>query len=106
MVILLVVLIIMTAMVILLRPWPFFLTPEQSRALKVRNMTAEFSKWVERNAEARGLKARGITRELTVECPNCGEPSNCFVYPDEVCERCWSANLPPKNPSAQQEHSA
>jgi hypothetical protein len=93
MVILLVTIIVAAGMVALLRPWPFFLTREQSRALNERNVAAEFGKWVEMRASAYGLKARGVARAVPLECPKCGRSSNYFVYPDELCERCWRASL-------------
>jgi len=98
MVLFLVTLTVTAAMVILLRPWPFFLTREQSRALQQRNAAAEFGRWVEKQASARGLKVRGVARQVPVNCPRCERASNYFVYPDELCERCWSASLrrPPK----------
>jgi hypothetical protein len=101
--ILLVALIITAAMVILLKPWPFFLTPEQSQALQERNIAAEFTKWVDRHAKARGLNVRGVVLQVPMECPKCGRSSSCFVYPHEVCERCWQATLPPRTPSAHPE---
>lgn len=108
MVLLVVALIVATAMVVLLRPWPFFLTREQSHALNERNATAEFAKWVEMHASAYGLNARGVARSVPLQCPKCGKSSNYFVYPDEVCDRCWRAGLrrhpvsTPQQPPAQQ----
>ena len=96
MTILLVAIIVATGMVMLLRPWPFFLTPEQSRALWERNMPVEFPKWVDKRASAHGLNVRGVARPVPLECPKCGKSSNYFVYPDELCERCWRASLPQK----------
>jgi len=68
--------IVAASMLVLLRPWPFFLTPEQSRALQERNMAAEFGKWVETRASAHGLNVRGVARIVPLECPSCGKPSN------------------------------
>lgn len=93
MIIFLVALILMAGLVVLLRPWPFFLTSEQSRALNEKNITAEFGKWVEGRAKAHGLNARGVARPVPLQCPRCRKSSNYFVYPDEVCERCWHASL-------------
>jgi hypothetical protein len=86
-------------LVLLLRPWPFFLPREQSQGsngeVNNRNMAREFGKWVERQARARGLSVRGFARDVPIECPKCHKASNYFVYPDEVCERCWRATLKP-----------
>ena len=78
---------------LLLRPWPFFLTPEETHPYHDRNVAVEFVKWVERQALARGLNVRGVARPVPLECKKCGKSSNYFVYPDEVCERCWRATL-------------
>lgn len=102
MTLLLVAIVVMAGMVILLRPWPFFLTPEQSRELNERNAAAEFGKWVAMRASAYGLNARGVARPVPLECPKCRKPSNYFVYPDEVCDRCWRASLRRRPLSAQQ----
>src|ERR1700674_1394806 len=80
---------------LLLRPWPFFLTPEESHPYNDRNVAREFGKWVERQALARGLNVRGVARPVPIECPHCRKASNYFVYPDELCERCWRATLKP-----------
>jgi hypothetical protein len=80
---------------ILLRPWPFFLAPEESNSYRDRNVAVEFVKWVERQAMSRGLNVRGVARPVALECKKCGKSSNYFVYPDEVCERCWRASLKP-----------
>jgi hypothetical protein len=80
---------------LLLRPWPFFLKPEDSDSYRDRNVAVEFVKWVERQALARGLNVRGVARPVPLECKKCGKSSNYFVYPDEVCERCWRATLKP-----------
>lgn len=93
MVMLIVAIVVATGLVILLRPWPFFLTREQSRELNERNAAAEFGKWVELRASAHGLNVRGVARPVPLECPKCGKSSNYFVYPDEVCDRCWRASL-------------
>jgi hypothetical protein len=89
MTLLLVAIVVMAGMVILLRPWPFFLTPEQSRELNERNAAAEFGKWVEMRASAYGLNARGVARPVPLD-------------PDEVCDRCWRASLRRRPLSAQQ----
>ena len=80
---------------LLLRPWPFFLPQEESDSYRDRNVAVEFVKWVERQALARGLNVRGVARPVALECKKCGKSSNYFVYPDEVCERCWRATLKP-----------
>ena len=84
---------------ILLRPWPLFLPREDSQGsngeVTNRNIAVEFGKWVERQALARGLSVRGFARAVPIECPKCHKASNYFVYPDEVCERCWRATLKP-----------
>jgi hypothetical protein len=80
---------------LLLRPWPFFLPLEESHPYHDRNVAVEFVKWVERQALARGLNVRGVARPVPLECKKCGKSSNYFVYPDEVCERCWRATLKP-----------
>jgi hypothetical protein len=82
-----------------LRPWPLFLAPDEpgdrSAETSSRNVAREFGKWVERQARARGLNVRGVARAVPIECPKCHKASNYFVYPDEVCERCWRASLKP-----------
>ena len=82
-----------------LRPWPLFLAPDEpggrSPETSSRNVAREFGKWVERQACARGLNVRGVARSVPIECPKCRKASNYFVYPDEVCERCWRASLKP-----------
>ena len=82
----------------LLRPWPLF-PADESGTLKEKisgaNVAREFGKWVERQALARGLDVRGVARSVPVECPRCRKASNYFVYPDELCERCWQASLRP-----------
>jgi hypothetical protein len=81
-----------------LRPWPLFLAPDASppnEQTTGRNLAWEFGKWVERQACARGLNVRGVARSVPIECPKCRKTSNYFVYPDEVCERCWRARLRP-----------
>ena len=89
---------------LLLRPWPFFPPPEQSDSYRDRNVAAEFVKWVERQALARGLNVRGVARPVPLECKKCGKSSNYFVYPDEVCERCWRASLKPASTSPKEHH--
>ena len=81
----------------LLRPWPLFpavdeSAPEHNQAGE-RNVAREFVKWVERQAIARELNVRGVARPVPIECPKCHRASNYFVYPDELCERCWRATL-------------
>ena len=82
-----------------LRPWPLFLEPGESRTLTKhaveRNVAWEFGKWIEQQAQARGLNIRCVGRDVPLECPKCHKTSNYFVYPDEVCERCWRASLRP-----------
>ena len=80
---------------LLLRPWPFFLPTEETYPYHDRNVAVEFVKWVERQALARGLNVRGVARPVPLECKKCVKSSNYFVYPDEVCERCWRATLKP-----------
>lgn len=84
---------------ILLRPWPLFGKNEESSDTQDsrahRNVALDFGKWVERQARVRGLSVRGVARPVPLECPKCHKPSNYFVYPDELCERCWHATLKP-----------
>ena len=84
---------------ILLRPWPFFRVSKEWIAGQEmpanRNVALDFGKWVERQAAARGLSVRGVARPVPLECPKCHKNSNYFVYPDELCERCWRATLQP-----------
>jgi hypothetical protein len=77
-----------------LRPWPLYAAapPETYGQHKV---AFEFTTWVERHARARGLEVRGVARPVPLECPKCHRSSNYFVYPDELCERCWRATLKP-----------
>jgi hypothetical protein len=89
---------------VLLRPWPFFVAPEEPRQYFDRNVAVAFAKWVERQARARGLAARGVARPVSLECHKCGKQSNYFVYPDEVCERCWRASLKPVSLPAKEHH--
>jgi hypothetical protein len=89
----LLIIIAAVGMAVLLRPWPFFVAPEQTSASTERNVALEFGKWVEKQARARGLNVRGVARPVPLECPKCRKTSNYFVYPDEVCERCWGASL-------------
>jgi hypothetical protein len=91
-------------MALLLRPWPFFLAAEESQSYRDRNVAVEFVLWVEKQARARGLSVRGVARPIPLECKECGKSSNYFVYPDEVCERCWQASLKPINPQAKGHH--
>jgi len=82
-----------------LRPWPLFSASDKSsdsfEQPIYRNVALDFGKWVERQALARGLSVRGVARPVLVECPKCRKASNYFVYPDELCERCWRATLKP-----------
>lgn len=86
-------------LIVLLRPWPFYLPTEESQGangeVANRNIALQFAKWVERQALARGLNVRGFARAVPIECQKCHKSSNYFVYPDEVCERCWRASLKP-----------
>ena len=100
MVILILAIVAAAGLVVLLRPWPFFLTSEPA-SVNERNVAAEFGKWVEKRARAHGLKVRGVARPVPLECPKCGKSSNYFVYPDELCERCWRASLPRGNAPAE-----
>jgi hypothetical protein len=89
---------------LLLRPWPFFLPREQdSDGYHDRNVAVEFVKWVERQALARGLNVRGVARPVPLECKKCGKSSNYFVYPDEICEKCWKATFT-RVPAPTKEH--
>jgi len=82
-----------------MRPWPLFLSSDElsdaSGQTSDRNVAWEFGKWVERQARERGLSVRGVARCVPIECPQCHKSSNYFVYPDELCERCWQATLKP-----------
>ena len=91
-------------MALLLRPWPFFLASDATQSYRDRNVAVEFVLWVERQARARGLSVRGVARPIPLECKKCGKSSNYFVYPDEVCERCWRASLKPAAPQAKRHH--
>ncbi len=88
-------------LVVLLRPWPLFMiAPDKSQRAPdeqaaQRNVAWEFAKWVEHQARARGLSVRGVARPVSLECRKCRKSSNYFVYPDDVCERCWRAGLKP-----------
>jgi len=93
MVILLASILIVAGMVVLLRPWPFFLTSEKPDALNEWQLGAEFGKWVAMRASALGLRVRGVARLVALECPRCKRYSNYFVYPDEICDRCWRASI-------------
>jgi len=91
-----------------LRPWPLFLGQDEPRAeeeqVSGRNVALDFGKWVERQARARGLNVRGFARSVPIECPKCHKASNYFVYPDEVCERCWKASLRPVQTPVKGDH--
>jgi hypothetical protein len=89
-----IVLAVAVGLIVLLRPWPFYLKSEESPAAE-RNVAVEFGKWVEKRALVRGLNVRGVARAVPLECPKCKKESNYFVYPDELCERCWRATLKP-----------
>lgn len=102
---LLLVFLAVVGVALLLRPWPFFLAPEEPHSYAERNVAVEFVKWVERQALARGLAVRGVARPVPLECPKCGKSSNYFVYPDEVCERCWRASLKPVSIPAKENRS-
>jgi hypothetical protein len=91
----LIVILGVVGLALLLRPWPFFLSPEDPQSYRDRNVTLEFANWVERQAMARGLSVHGVARPIPLDCKKCGKSSNYFVYPDEVCERCWRASLKP-----------
>jgi hypothetical protein len=82
-----------------LRPWPLFpgsaASDDPSEPANQQNVAAAFVKWVECHARARGLSVRGVARPVPIECPECHKASNYFVYPDELCERCWRATLKP-----------
>jgi hypothetical protein len=82
-------------MAFLLRPWPFFVNTDEPDSYRDRSVAVEFVLWVEKQARARGLRVRGVARPISLECKKCGKSSNYFVYPDEVCERCWRATLKP-----------
>jgi hypothetical protein len=93
------ILLLAVGLAIWLRPWPLFLAADESlgpgEEPSARNVAWEFGMWVERQARARGLNVRGVARSVPIECPKCHKTSNYFVYPDEVCERCWRASLRP-----------
>jgi hypothetical protein len=97
-----VIILLVVGLILLLRPWPFYLAPDESRPYVERNVATEFPKWVERRARARGLNVRGFARRVPLECPKCRKASNYFVYPDEVCERCWRASLKPVSTPAKE----
>ena len=102
MILALVIILAIVGLALLLRPWPFFLKPEDSESYRDRNVAVEFVLWVERQARARGLRVRGVARPVSLECKKCGKSSNYFVYPDEVCERCWRATLKPVSTPAKE----
>lgn len=93
MLILVVAILGLAGMIVLLRPWPFFRTAEKPGEPRDWQLGADFGKWVERQASARGLQVRGVARPVALECPKCGRHSNYFVYPDEICDRCWRASV-------------
>jgi hypothetical protein len=87
------VVIVMTAgMLLLFRPWPFFTSADQSSETD-KNVAGEFGRWVQYRAKKYGLNAWGVARPVALECPKCRKASNYFVYPEELCERCWRARL-------------
>jgi hypothetical protein len=83
----------------LMRPWPFFALSDETEGGQPhpseRNVAGEFGKWVQCQALVRGLHVRGVARPVPIECPRCRKASNYFVYPDELCERCWRGTLKP-----------
>lgn len=93
MVLLFVAILIAAGMVVLLRPWPFFLSSGKAGAPSERELGAEFGKSVEMRASALGLHVRGVARPVALECPRCRKYSHYFVYPDEICDRCWRASV-------------
>ena len=95
MVIFVVAILLVAGTVVLLRPWPFFLTSEKPAALHEWQLGADFGKWVEMRASALGLHVRGVARLVALDCPRCKKDSNYFVYPDEICDRCWRASVTP-----------
>jgi hypothetical protein len=80
-------------MLLLLRPWPFFASADQSSRVTDNNVAADFGRWVQYRAKKHGLNVWGVARPVALECPKCGKSSNYFVYPEELCERCWRATL-------------
>ena len=82
---------------ILLKPWPLYRRSSEQNPdndyTPDRNIALSFVIWVERQALMHGLSVRGVARPVPVECPKCKKSSNYFVYPDELCERCWTAKL-------------
>lgn len=98
-----VMIVVAVVLAIWFRPWPLFPEAESSGAPNERNVAVEFAQWVERRARARGLNVRGVARRVRLRCPKCGESSNYFVYPDEVCESCWRSSLKPQPPASPRE---
>ena len=76
-----------------LRPWPLFPQEEDSAMVEDQNTARLFRRWVQQQAFARGLNVRGVARPVPMECRKCGKASNHFIYPDEICERCWRSEL-------------
>lgn len=99
MVFVLLIILAIAGLAVWLRPWPFYEASDESRDPNQPapdwNVAKEFGKWVERQARARGLSVRGVARPVPLQCPKCRKTSNYFVYPDELCERCWRASLKP-----------
>ena len=72
MVIFLIAILLVAGMVVLFRPWPFFLTNEKPGALNECQLGPEFGKWVEMRASALGLHVRGVARSVAaLQCPRC-----------------------------------
>ncbi len=88
--------VVTVGLVILASPVAEFFMKSEESADRKRNVAVEFGKWVEKRALAHGLNVRGVARPVPVECPKCKKESNYFVYPDELCERCWRATLKPE----------
>ena len=76
-----------------LRPWPLFMEQDTEPGPLEQGVAYEFRKSVEVQARARGLNVRGVARPVPLECPRCRKTSNYFVYPDELCDKCWRAEL-------------
>lgn len=58
MILALVVILGIVGLALLLRPWPFFLNPEEPQSYRDRNVAVEFVLWVERHARAGAEGAR------------------------------------------------
>ena len=93
--------IVVAVLALWFRPWPLFPARKQlNDALGEQNVAVEFTQWVQKRARERGLNVRGVARRIPLKCPRCGGSSNYFVYPDDVCERCWRSSLKPRPPIA------